>query len=303
MITSDFRNYLIDTNNFSQGNLINEGKFGNLYHGVWEQTIPIVVKVFHAQLPPHLNDELNLYFQIRHPNILSVFGLCRNENPEKIALVIEKMDTSLEDKIKDLAAKSIKFDLDQIENIAESMTNGLFHLHEKKILYGHLKATNVLFNKQNEVKLSDFALVKFRIHISQETKNASKGGTVRWRTPESFKRNFIASEAEDIYSLGMLFWQLFAMKKPYVNKTETEVLGLLQDKTHETIPQDCPKLWADLIQKCWNFNLEQRPTALQVKNEIIKIIAIRKEAISVDLHPGVRIPVSSSTIQKYITGS
>ena len=291
--------YKVTKNDYIIGDLINKGPYGGIYEGVWKETISVAVKeIFIREWAPMHYNELYPCFHIKHPNILPIYAI--DNSGQNHFLLMEKMETSLARKFEVLVSQSVAFDLDQIEHIAESVANALFHLHKKKLVHGNIKPNNILFNNNNEIKVSDFGLHT----IKNSADSKGEAAKIRWRPPESFRRNHTKEAAMDVYSFGMILWQLFAMKIPYDGMSEeSEVIRLLNRPypIQEEIPKNCPPVWANLIQKCWNLDPKQRPTMKQVKEGIKNIKRARKSPdILRDTLPQIKDFIPS--IQNYIEG-
>ena len=91
---------------------------------------------------------------------------------------------------------------------ATDISAGLAYLHEEGILHRDLKSLNVLLTDTLRAKLSDFGLSR----VKDETRSASTlskpSGTLRWMAPENFSRKAKYTEASDVYSLGIILYQM-----------------------------------------------------------------------------------------------
>lgn len=85
-------------------------------------------------------------------------------------------------------------------------------LHRMKIIHRDIKSANCLVNKHWTVKICDFGLS--RIFIDVPVKDSSSAGTPEWMAPELI-RNEPFSEKCDIFSLGVIMWELCTLNKPW----------------------------------------------------------------------------------------
>jgi serine/threonine protein kinase len=273
----------ISKNDFIKEELIGKGAFADVYKGKWEYSDkPVAIKVWCMRsLPQHLAAEYELAGTfLNHPNLLTTYGVCLE--PGKFCDVMELMDISLNQLQRDLAKVNGKLSLRNISHIASGIVNGVTYLHSKSKVYKHLKSHNVLLSKDlSVVKIADAGRSRLKLEMSSCIQNRLQQATVRYRAPETCTREFArmkdnldANQKADVYAIGMLIWELNAGHEPYEQDTEMSVVNKLIMGIRETIPDNCFKPYALLIQKCWNNNSNERPSALEIKAELKKIDAV-----------------------------
>lgn len=146
---------------------------------------------------------------LKHPNIVLYMGICITA--DKFIMVTEYLENgSLFDQ---LHKKKKKFtEVEKIE-IAYEIVKGMVYLHNmKKILHRDLKSSNVLIGEDwNVVKLCDFGL------SGQKTKHKKRKrvGTIQWMAPEVIRQEDKIDEKSDIYSFGVIMWELLTERIPY----------------------------------------------------------------------------------------
>lgn len=208
---------------------------------------------------------------LRHPNIVTFIGHSHNKN--NFYLITEYLEK-----------KSLKFVLDnkKIElsildklNICKDISLGLNYLHTRNplVLHRDLKSSNCLVDKFNQVKLCDFGLSKFyeNENLDRQTNSSS---TCFWMAPE-FIVNKTFNEKSDIYSLGILFWEIF-MRDTIPYKDINELTVLLGDyeilKKRPLIPDDFDPEIRKLIEICWDMDFNKRPVISDVIKQIENFI-------------------------------
>jgi serine/threonine protein kinase len=95
------------------------------------------------------------------------------------------------------------------------------------------------------------------------------------QAPEQF--NGRLSEASDVYSLGMILWECWCSKRPWgTSGDDMEIWQVMYRLIHENerpeIPDNCPSALKAVINDCWHTDPKERPTALDVKNRLWRII-------------------------------
>lgn len=99
-------------------------------------------------------------------------------------------------------------------------------------------------------------------------------GTLAWMAPELFSTRPKFSVKSDIYSFGMIMWEVASRDTPY-RGARSHVIGFcVQDGEREQIPEDCPKGFAELVEKCWHKDATERPFADDVLSELSRITLV-----------------------------
>ena len=92
------------------------------------------------------------------------------------------------------------------------LCRGLSSIHRMNVVHRDLKSANCLVNKHWVVKICDFGLS--RKLITTPMKDSSSAGTPEWMAPELI-RNEPFTEKCDIFSLGVIMWELCTLKRPW----------------------------------------------------------------------------------------
>ena len=94
---------------------------------------------------------------------------------------------------------------------AVQIASGMHYLHQHKIIHRDLKSPNVLLAENNVVKISDFGTCRTWNDISVEM---SFTGTYAWMAPEVIRKE-LCSEKVDVWSYGVVLWELLTGETPY----------------------------------------------------------------------------------------
>lgn len=92
------------------------------------------------------------------------------------------------------------------------LTRGLIHIHRMKIIHRDVKSANCLVDKHWTVKICDFGLS--RIITESPMRDSLSAGTPEWMAPELI-RNEPFTEKCDIFSLGVIMWELCTLNRPW----------------------------------------------------------------------------------------
>ena len=258
---------------------LGRGWFGVVYRGLWQGNTVAIKQLLAKSLTEHalaeFIQEAHLMSQLRHPNVVTFYKICTE--PNRYCIVMEYCEKgSLYDWLRTPEAMSWPVRL----RISLGFARGLAFLHENKILHRDLKSANVLLDNTLTPKIADFGLAKVKHETGSQTMQGMKG-TLNWNPPELVRGEVkFHSEKTDIYSFAMTLWEIASRKEPFENAVnQMLVFAWISQWQKETIPDDTPPPFAQLIGQCWDKRAELRPTAqaavvLLESMEAVKSIAI-----------------------------
>lgn len=205
--------------------------------------------------------EAKILAQLDHKNLIKVFDFGSYKNfvyisfeyfeSKNLREVIKNNNLSLEDK------RSLVIQLLMALNAA----------HKKNIVHRDIKPENILVNTNLHLKIADFGLAL----ISNEnnlTQNSSIVGTPGYMSPEQIRGE--KSQQTDLFSLGIVIYELYTGKNPFLGDNVSETINNILNKKEEdyieqlkVIPEDIRQIVQSLLKK----NLRERPkTASEVLN-------------------------------------
>jgi len=155
--------------------------------------------------------------------------------------------------------------------IALQIAKGLHYLHRMGVIHSDLKSANVLLDEQLNDRISDFGLSK-----SQNQQSLSTLGKTtedfQWVAPEVL-HNRSPSKQSDIYSLGIILWELCTGKKPYESYSSMSLVRKISNNPNfrETIPDNVPKAYRELIEMCWATKPYERASLEEVIRGLQKL--------------------------------
>lgn len=202
---------------------IGQGTFGIVYRGTVKDRKNIVaikdIKVKDNATFDEWKKEVEFMSFNTHKYIVEIYGYyC---SPEMLTIVMEYLEGGmLFDLLHDNPGVSTKLTyLDRLR-MARHITIAVAFLHSHKVIHRDVKTMNVLVGKNWICKLSDFGSAK--ISIDQNMNTAGKG-TPFWMAPEvMFNQPY--SLPADIYSLGIVFYELFEKKLPQYDHDRRTIL-------------------------------------------------------------------------------
>ncbi|XP_011315285.1 serine/threonine-protein kinase mos [Fopius arisanus] len=189
---------------------------------------------------------------LAHSNIVRVFGV--EEGGIWSLVTMELCGTSLQDKLDETA-------LDRTERINTwlAVSRALEFCHSAGIVHADVKPKNVLIAADGQPKLADFGN---SVVIGEEYPLAMLRGTPGYLAPEITKGN-PPSPSSDIYSLGILAWQLLSRESPfslYHPHTILYLTGKGSRPTDENLDDECKGDYKNLYRELWSQLPKRRPS-------------------------------------------
>jgi len=153
---------------------------------------------------------------------------------------------------------------DKAVEIARQLCAGLAAIHEQGVLHRDLKPANVMIDERGDVRITDFGIAA----LAEETRNRELVGTPAYMSPEQLEARELTPRS-DIYSLGLVLYELFTGKKAFEAASLPELLALRRSDTTPTSPSrfvtDLDPLVERIILRCLERDPKDRPaSALQV---------------------------------------
>ncbi|XP_068236094.1 lymphokine-activated killer T-cell-originated protein kinase-like isoform X2 [Palaemon carinicauda] len=186
---------------------------------------PWAVKKVNSRIPRsseygnRIDAEAGVLKGLCHPNIIG-FRSYGKEIGGTPCLMMECGEKSLLDLIEERQEENFgPFSAEYILKMTKDIGAALCYLHEeKKLLHGDIKSANILVKGEFEVvKLCDFGVTLTLDDKGYACKNEEYVGTECWSPPEVFSCEKI-SQRSDIFSLGLVIWEMLSLHAPHVDK-------------------------------------------------------------------------------------
>uniref|UniRef100_A0AAY5JXD4 Mitogen-activated protein kinase kinase kinase 12 n=1 Tax=Esox lucius TaxID=8010 RepID=A0AAY5JXD4_ESOLU len=194
--------------------------------------------------------------KLKHPNIITFKGIC-TQAPCYCIL----MEYCAQGQLYEVLRAGRKIIPSLLIDWAMGIAGGMNYLHLHKIIHRDLKSPNMLITHDDLVKISDFGTSKELIDKSMKM---SFAGTVAWMAPEVI-RNEPVSEKVDIWSFGVVLWEMLTGEVPYKDVDSSAIIwGVGNNSLNLPIPESCPDGFKILLKQCWNCKPRNRPSFRQI---------------------------------------
>lgn len=158
----------------------------------------------------------NMY-RMSHPNIIKVTDLI--DEGDTVAFIMEYIEGET---LKEFLDRKGRLSDGEIKSIFTQMLEAVSYVHEQNLVHRDIKPSNFMVDKKGKVKLMDFGIAKNTDQNSSEytlTGTGMQMGTPMYMSPEQIKSTKEVTATSDIYSLGVVLWQLVMGKRPYEGDT------------------------------------------------------------------------------------
>ncbi|RXI01945.1 hypothetical protein DVH24_015294 [Malus domestica] len=248
------------------GERIGLGSYGEVYHADWHGTEVAVKKFLDQDFSGAALAEfkrevtflslVRIMRRLRHPNVVLFMGAVTR--PPNLSIITEFLPRGSLYRI--IHRPHCQIDEKRRIKMALDVARGMNCLHASTptIVHRDLKSPNLLVDKNWNVKVGDFGLSRLKHNTFLSSK--STAGTPEWMSPEVL-RNENSNEKCDVFSFGVILWELATLKLPWSGMNPMQVVGAVgfQNRRLE-IPKELDPLVARIIWECWQTEPNLRPS-------------------------------------------
>lgn len=266
---------------------LGQGAMGEVYLATdLKENEPVAIKTISKELydeekvQKRFAREAAALRKIDHPNVIRyidtfVVG-------KRACLVMEYVSGgTLSELIKDRKG----FDDGFFKQMATGIIEGLAVAHEAGIIHRDLKPSNILLTATLEPVIADFGLAKVA-DLSTMTSSGTTLGTVVYMPPEAFDTLRKTDHRADIWSLGVIFFQMLTGTLPFRGESQVQFIGaILREEPYPLTlhRRDLPATWEMMISQCLEKDPENRfQSVREIMNDLNELPRVRRDSVTVN---------------------
>src|SRR5688500_8272218 len=203
--------------------------------------------------------EVSVARQISHRHVCRVYDIGEFEGQHFISMEFVRGE-----ELSSLLKRIGRLPQDKAIEVARQLCAGLAAVHERGVLHRDLKPANIMLDEHGDVLITDFGIAA----LAEEIDRREVSGTPAYMSPEQLEGHELTVKS-DIYSLGLVLYEVFTGKKAFEATTLQELLRLRRSDTTPTSPgelvPELDPLVERVIFRCLERDPANRPaSALQV---------------------------------------
>lgn len=164
---------------------------------------------------------------LSHPNIVGVYDVGREGNINYIVMELIEGDT-----LNKIIEREAPMDYRKVIDISKQVAQALRIAHKNKIIHRDVKPHNIMITEDGVVKLADFGIAR-AVNDATLSTGSKIVGSVHYFSPEQARGNYV-DERSDIYSLGIVMYEMLTGKVPFDG--DNPVTVALKHINEEIIP-------------------------------------------------------------------
>jgi serine/threonine-protein kinase len=256
---------------------IGSGAMGTVYRGTYAKTgQKVAVKFMSPSLGGNerslarFEREIAILKQLKHPNIVRCFGASKHQGMPYYAM--EYVEGESLDRVTERRGR---ITWEELVTLGQQLCAALHCAHMQGIIHRDLKPSNLMVLPDGTAKLTDFGIAK-DLDVTQLTSANCTVGTAAYMSPEQCRGERDLTPKSDLYSLGVMFYELLVGRKPYFAENAMDMFLQHCNGTFERpsrLVLDIP-IWLDtLVCQMMEKRPELRPRDAEMVSQVLGSIA------------------------------
>ena len=216
--------------------------------------------------------EAEILKNLNNPNIVRLFGIGKFKGLRYYAMEVINGET-----LEAILLRKGAFSWDETIELGKQICNALQHAHDNGVVHRDIKLSNLMVTKQGVLKLTDFGIAKDLDGTLLTGANCAIG-TAAYMSPEQCRGESTVTGKSDLYSLGVVLFELLTGKRPFRGNNAVELfLHHVQTKPERPsrINFEIPKFLDTLILHLLEKAPDNRPPSASVVAKILEEIRVK----------------------------
>ena len=225
-----------------------------------------------SSLVARFEREAEILKHLNNPNIVRLFGIGKFKGMRYYAMEVIDGET-----LEAILLRKGSFSWDETIELGKQICNALQHAHDNGVVHRDIKLSNLMVTKQGVLKLTDFGIAKDLDGTLLTGANCAIG-TAAYMSPEQCRGESTITGKSDLYSLGVVLFELLTGKRPFRGNNAVELfLHHVQTKPERPsrINFEIPKFLDTLILHLLEKDPDDRPPSASVVAKILEEIRVK----------------------------
>jgi serine/threonine protein kinase len=225
-----------------------------------------------SSLVSRFEREAEILKHLNNPNIVRLFGIGKFKGLRYYAMEVIDGET-----LEAILLRKGAFSWDETIELGKQICNALQHAHDNGVVHRDIKLSNLMVTKQGVLKLTDFGIAKDLDGTLLTGANCAIG-TAAYMSPEQCRGESTVTGKSDLYSLGVVLFELLTGKRPFRGNNAVELfLHHVQTKPERPsrINLEIPKFLDTLILHLLEKDPDDRPPSASVVAKILEEIRVK----------------------------
>ncbi|XP_057693775.1 tyrosine-protein kinase CSK-like [Corythoichthys intestinalis] len=243
---------------------IGQGEFGEVMLAYYQGNEVAVKCLKNSTTAQAFIAEASVMMKLRHEHLVQLLGVIAEEDGTLYIITEYMRNGTLVDYVRS-RGRTVLTSV-ALTDFSLHVCEAMVYLESNNFVHRDLAARNILLSEDLVAKVSDFGLTK-KVSSLQDTNKLP----VKWTSPEALREKKFSTKS-DVWSYGVLLWEIFSFGRMPYPKIQLKDVGTLLERGYRMpTPDGCPTEVYDVMKSCWQLDPDFRPTFESLKQSLLQI--------------------------------